>query len=191
MNASFTEKHTKLAVLSGLLVATFSLSAPAALYMFNYTDSGAIPQGGTTFSAEHTVSTSPDTVIQSVELVLTFNNGYDLNGNINGTLILDPSGSDTFVSFSPSATHSGTGSQEVYDTGLLSGFNTLNPNNTWALNLWDNNTSGIENGLVSWTLTIDAVPEPVNVALGVFGVLFAVIIVVRRRAEKLAVNRAL
>ncbi len=156
--------------LSVTLIAVFSICARAGLYTYNFSDSGAIPQGNTTFSAEQTVSGIP-TSISSVELVLTFNDSVDLtggSGGIQGTIILNPTGSDTYVSFSPVQTSSGTGSQVIYDTGLLSSFNNQNPNDTWALNLWDNNTSGIENGLVSWTLEVNAVPEPVNVALGVF-----------------------
>jgi hypothetical protein len=49
----------------------------------------------------------------------------------------------------------------------------LDPNDTWALVLWDKSTSGIENGLVSWTLDITAVPEPVTEALICFGALAA------------------
>lgn len=76
--------------------------------------------------------------------------------------------SHTYVSFSPVATSSGTGSQNIYDV-TFSGFNGSNPNNTWALNLWDNSTSGVENGSVSWSLNITAdVPEPIDVALGIF-----------------------
>lgn len=46
-----------------------------------------------------------------------------------------------------------------------------NPNDTWGLVLWDHSNSGIENGLVSWTLSINAVPEPVTLALIVFAAL--------------------
>jgi hypothetical protein len=53
------------------------------------------------------------------------------------------------------------------------GFNGLDPNDTWALVLWDKSTSGIENGLVSWSLDITAVPEPVTLALICFGALAA------------------
>ncbi len=106
----------------------------------------------------------------SVEFVLTLNDKVNLTGNssgIQGTLILNPSGSET-CGFSPVATSSGTGSQNIYDV-TFSGFDGSNPNNTWALNLWDNSTSGVENGSVSWSLNITAdVPEPIDVALGIF-----------------------
>jgi hypothetical protein len=161
----------RITAISSVLALVFSLSAQAALSTFPFSDSGPVPQGGTTLSFEHPISGIHE-VITSVELVLTFNNGYHLDGNINGTLILDPNGSATFASLTPTITMAGTGGQEIYDV-TLANFNTLNPNSIWALNLWDINNSGIENSLVSWTLDITAVPEPVNVALGLFAGLFA------------------
>jgi len=160
----------RIAAISSVLAVGFSLSAQAGLFTYNYSDSGPIPQGGTSLSFEHSITGIP-TVINNIELVLTFQNGYDLGGNINGALILNPNGSPTYASFTPTITRAGTGGQEIYDV-TFSGFNTLNPNNIWALNLWDNNTSGIQNSLVSWTLDITAVPEPLNVALALFAGLF-------------------
>ncbi len=171
MNAPTKQRAMRIAALSSLLAVVFTLSAQAGLFTYPYSDSGPIPQGGTSLSFEHTITGIPQ-IINSVELILTFNNGYDLGGNINGALILNPNGSPTFVSFTPTITRAGTGGQEIYDV-TFSGFNTFNPNGIWALNLWDINNSGIENGLVSWTLDITAVPEPVNVALGLFAGLFA------------------
>jgi hypothetical protein len=54
------------------------------------------------------------------------------------------------------------------------------------LNLWDTSTSGIENGLVGWTLDVTAVPEPVNVALAVFGGLLALLKLVSWRRRQAA-----
>ena len=54
----------------------------------------------------------------------------------------------------------------------LSTFDGYNPNGTWTLFFADQNT-GDQSTLVSWSLDIDAVPEPVAVALGIFGVVFA------------------
>jgi hypothetical protein len=181
INTSFKKKQMKLAVLSGLLAVAFSLSAPAALYgPFTSTSSGPIPQDGTTFSSTQTVSTLPAYVITSVELILTFNDSVSLTGSgssgIQGLLDLGTGSSSPSVSFSPSISRAGTGSQEIYDMTFSgaqpSGFNNLNPNDTWALVLYDLNNNGIENGLVSWTLNITAVPEPVNCALAVFGLMF-------------------
>jgi hypothetical protein len=179
MNSTTNNHGMRVIAILSVLAVMFSFSARAALYTYNYTDSGAIPQGGTTFSAEHTLNPSAGNPINGVTLVLTFNNSYDLNGKINGTLILDPSGSATFASFTPAGAGLtvGTGGQEIY-TVSFSSFNGQDPNNLWALNLWDNNTSGIENGLVSWTLNITSpqvVPEPITYALGLFGLAFVVI----------------
>jgi subtilisin-like proprotein convertase family protein len=58
-------------------------------------------------------------------------------------------------------------------TAYLSAFNGINPNGTWTLVFSDFVTSGSPSTLVGWSLDITAVPEPVNVALGIFGVLAA------------------
>jgi hypothetical protein len=168
----------------------FSLSAPAALYTFNYTDHGAIPQGGYTFSVEHAI-TGIAPSISSLELILTFNDSASLSGNssgIQGHLILGTGGSSPFVNFYPTVGTPGSGSQRIYDV-TFSGFNGLNPNNTWGLLLWDNSSSGINNGLVSWSLGVTAVPEPVPVALGVFAGVFLVVIVARSRPVRNRVQR--
>ena len=195
MNALFINNRMKLAVLSSLLAAMFSLSAHAALYTFNYTDSGAIPQSGTTFSAAHTPSGMPSS-ITSVEMILTFNDSASLSGNstgIQGHLLLGTSGDSPFVNFYPTATSS-SGAERSYDVSFSgspgTGFNGLNPNNTWSLMLWDNSHTGIENGLVGWSLDVTAaVPEPVNVALGIFAGVFLVVIVARSRPVRNRVQR--
>jgi len=52
----------------------------------------------------------------------------------------------------------------------FSGYNNLNPNGTWTLFFADMSAGGGTSQLLSWELDITAVPEPVNVALAVFGV---------------------
>lgn len=170
MNASFVKSRMGIAVLSSLLAATFSLSAHATLYPEGpFNNSGPIPLGATTtFSAEQTIS-GIATSISSIELVLTFNDSVDLTGNssgIQGSLNLGTGTGSPYISFYPTATSS-SGAEQIYDA-TFSNLNGDNPNNTWALVLWDNGGSGIENGLVSWSLDITAVPEPIHVALGIF-----------------------
>lgn len=162
-----------------------SLSAQAAVYNYNFSDSGAIPQGGTTFSAEETVSGIASS-ISSVELVLTFNDGASLapGSTILGSLNLGTGTGSPYVSLAPTISYAGTGGQEIYDA-TFTGLDGDNPNNTWALLLWDTSSTGIENGLVSWSLDITAVPEPVNVALAVFGGLLVVWTVARGRGFEL------
>lgn len=53
-------------------------------------------------------------------------------------------------------------------TALLSSFNGLGANGSWTLFLADV-SSGAQSTVVSWGLDLEVVPEPVNVALGVFG----------------------
>jgi subtilisin-like proprotein convertase family protein len=60
--------------------------------------------------------------------------------------------------------------------GSLSGFGGGNPNGTWTLYFADTIAGGGDATLKGWSLDITAVPEPVNVALGVFGGLAAVFV---------------
>jgi hypothetical protein len=187
------KKFTKVTFLSCLLAAVFSFSAQAALYTFNYSDTGAIPQGGTTLSFEHAITTGFDYSITSVQLVLTFNDKTSLTGNnlgIEGLLNLGTQSGAPFVDFFPTATSTSHGNR-IYDvtwTGASgtpgTGFTGLNPNDTWALVLFDHSNSGIENGLVSWTLNITAVPEPVTVALGIFAGICLLVLIARHKAVR-------
>ena len=66
----------------------------------------------------------------------------------------------------------------------FSAFNGVNPNGSWTLYFSDTIAGGGNATLNGWSLDITAVPEPVNVALGMFGGLFAVmglVNLVRRR----------
>ena len=59
------------------------------------------------------------------------------------------------------------------DGGSLASFNGVDPNGTWTLFFADQ-AGGNTSTLNGWSLDITAVPEPVNVALGIFGGLLAV-----------------
>jgi hypothetical protein len=94
------------------------------------------------------------------------------------------------VSFFPDVTRTSQGNR-IFDVTFSGasgtpglGFDGLNPNGTWGLVLWDHSTSGIENGLVSWTLSITAVPEPVTLALGWFAGVFIGVVVIRQISIK-------
>ena len=54
------------------------------------------------------------------------------------------------------------------DGGSLASFNGSNPNGTWTLFFADEST-GYTSTLSGWSLDITAVPEPINLALGIFG----------------------
>jgi hypothetical protein len=61
------------------------------------------------------------------------------------------------------------------DGGSLAAFNGSDPNGTWTIFFADMASGGGSgpSTLQGWTLDITAVPEPVNVAMGVFGVCLA------------------
>ena len=56
-------------------------------------------------------------------------------------------------------------------TQLLNGFNNQSPSGSWTLFVADAN-GGAQSTLSSWEMEITGVPEPVNVALGIFGGFF-------------------
>lgn len=85
------------------------------------------------------------------------------NGNIHN--VPSPSAAESYEPDSGSAS--------------LGNFNSLNPNGNWTIFFADMASGGGSgpSTLVSWSLGITAVPEPVNVALGVFGGILALVLV--------------
>lgn len=51
-----------------------------------------------------------------------------------------------------------------------SAYNGMDPNGVWTLYLENGVSGGDSSSLVSWNIAINAVPEPTNVAMGIFGV---------------------
>lgn len=81
----------------------------------------------------------------------------------------------TLADGGPAITASSDLSQGTYAAaGALSGFNGSMADGTWTLYFADTVSGGGTSTLNGWTLGITAVPEPANVALGVFGGLFAI-----------------
>ena len=72
--------------------------------------------------------------------------------------------------------------------GSLSYFNGLDPNGTWTLFFADRSVGG-QSKLDGWSLEVTTVPEPVNVALGVFAGVFLVVIAVRSRPVRNRIQR--
>jgi len=185
MKTSLKNQNMKTILVSSLMAGFLCLTAQAGLYPYTSTDAGAIPQGGATFSSEIIVSdiTLPNPYVTSVNLVLTFNStaslGYTAgNSTIQGLLNLGTSPSSPYVNFTP-VISSMSGGQATYNVTFATELDGYNPNATWGLVLWDTSNSGIQNGLAGWSLEVTAVPEPVNVALGVFGSLLVLIVGVR------------
>jgi hypothetical protein len=86
---------------------------------------------------------------------------------------------------------SGYSYQPDSGSSSLGNFNGANPNGTWTIFFADLASGGgsSPSTLVSWSLDITAVPEPVNVALGIFGGVFLVVIVARSRPVRNRVQR--
>jgi len=80
---------------------------------------------------------------------------------------------------SPAMPPSDPGDFDNNGTIGFSAYDGMNPNGTWTLFIADM-SGGDQLQLVSWSLQITAVPEPVNVALGVFGSVVLVVAVARR-----------
>lgn len=108
--------------------------------------------------------------------------GYD-NAGLNLTLS-DHATQVPTIHFYQDDSYSLNGSGQLTGTwrpdgGSLSSFNNLDPNGTWTLFFADLSGGGGQSSLQGWSLDIAAVPEPVNVALGIFAGMFLVVMVAR------------
>ena len=65
----------------------------------------------------------------------------------------------------------------------------INPDGNWTLFFADLSAGGGQSELVNWSLSINAVPEPVNVALGIFGGIVLIVIVARTRPVRIWAHR--
>jgi hypothetical protein len=98
---------------------------------------------------------------------------YGGNGGSQLTGTFAPDGRAIDPNSSPSAFDSaGTGQD-------LNQFLHTNPNGDWTITFADMVNGGGDSSLVSWSLNITAVPEPVTMALGIFGLGFGGVGLVR------------
>ncbi|HXP60425.1 MAG TPA: hypothetical protein VN829_08040 [Dongiaceae bacterium] len=93
------------------------------------------------------------------------------NGALTGTYAPDGRAVDPL---------SAPASFDAAGTAGLTTFDASNPNGTWTLFIADTVSGGPDFSVISWGMSIDAVPEPVNVALGIFGLWVVGGAVVRR-----------
>lgn len=167
-------------------------------YNSDFANGGVIPDGNVTgWSDTRTVSGISELSIADVNVVLNISGGY--NGDLYGYLVhssgfcvlLDRvgtgEGSEPQYTFGFSTSgfdnvrldddssfgniHSITDPADgtyVSDGGTLASFNNLDPNGSWTLFLADM-SGGEEGTMVSWSLEINAVPEPITWALLIFG----------------------
>jgi hypothetical protein len=183
-----------------IIAAFFSFAAHAGVYTTFTTSStdvagNLVPTGYTVanenyFALGSTQSVSGLPPIRNIELTLTFASSELLlagGSGIQGLLTLGLDPNSPFEAFNPVETSTDGKGDSIYDVNYSS-FNGLSPDNTWSLILWDNNST-LSNELISWSLTVE-VPEPADVALVVFGLMFTAILVTRwHRARKLAGSR--
>jgi len=102
------------------------------------------------------------------------------NGNIHNY--------QTGVGYAPLIGNGSAWQPDSGGTTFASTFNGLNPNGTWSLFISDLSGGG-QSTLVDWSLGITPVPEPVNVALGLFGVTFGGLAVIRFLLKQRSLHR--
>jgi subtilisin-like proprotein convertase family protein len=204
-NKCFMKRKTLTGLMTLLLVVA---SAQAALYTETFSPGTAIPDGnpvGVTFGGSVS-DVSAGWTVSGLTLNLNISGGY--NGDLyaylvapNGTLVMllnqpgvavngfGAGGAGMNITLQDGAVANGniqneTGGGVLSGTynaaGSLAGFNGSVADGTWILYFADLSSGGGTSTLNSWSLGITAVPEPVNVGLGMFGGLFVLVGIVRQ-----------
>lgn len=160
-----------------------SLPAWASLYSFGTLNSGSplgdIPDNNTIGLTETYTVSGLGASISDLTLTVVLQGG--LATDLSGYLRLGNTGSSSFFDLT-SVIQAGTlsaGSPTTFtfdfgNSGFQSAFNTQDPNQTWTLFFADT-VNGDQSTLNGWSLNITAVPEPVNVAMAVFGTIAVVV----------------
>ncbi len=158
---------------------------------------GTIPDGNPNGAAfVGTVSDAPDMTVSGLNVVLNISGGF--NGNLyayldapNGTQVVlmnrpgvsesnpfGATGAGMNITLQDSGAANGSIQNETSSgvltgsynaAGPLAGFNGSAADGTWTLFFADEVSGGGTSTLTGWSLEITAVPEPVNLALPVFG----------------------
>jgi subtilisin-like proprotein convertase family protein len=200
-------------LLGTLMVLLAAVSVRGALYTFSSgTSVGPIPDGnpvGVTFGG--TVSGIPSGfTVSGLTVDLNISGGY--NGDLyaylmapNGTVVVllnqpgvsadgwGASGAGMNIILQDATSDHGSIQNETSGSvlsgsynasGMLVNFNGSVADGPWTLYFTDLSNGGGTSRLDSWSLNIEAVPEPVNVALGIFGVLLGGLALARYHAAK-------
>jgi hypothetical protein len=109
----------------------------------------------------------------------TYYFGYGDAGFNNVTLA--DSGSVNIHNYGGNGVPTGTYAPDSGGLTFAGTFGGLNPNGTWTLFLADLSSGGGQSQLTGWSLDITAVPEPANVALGIFAGIVVLVIIARTR----------
>jgi hypothetical protein len=184
-------KTVKTTFIALTLLILISLSARAGVFFTfsgtpadNGAGPGVIPDNSTIGLAESQIVSGLNTSISSVLLSVTLQGGAatDLSGYLRlGNL----AGSPAFnLSSSAQSQDLSSGSAVTFNVDATSAFSAANPNNTWTL-FYADGVNGDQTTLNGWSLEITAVPEPINVALGIFGGAMGMIVLARSPPVKL------
>ena len=170
---------TKICILSLLLAASFP--AWANLYQSGNLPGTVIPDNNL-IGTGNTLTYTPSPVIDPGGNGIVYITALTLNFSLQGGASSDLSGYLRLGNGSSSPSYdltdlirgatlnAGSGTPYSIDfttSAFQSTFNGLNPNNTWTLFFADT-VNGDQTTVNGWSLDITAVPEPVNVALGLF-----------------------
>jgi hypothetical protein len=125
------------------------------------------------------LSHTDGTASQSVTLVNMLLGGAAANSGFNNVTLSPASGSDTAVA-STSSTSPIAGTCYGID---FNPFQHISPTGDWLLYVTDN-AAGDQGVLSGWSLSLDVVPEPVNVALWIFGGMMGILAFARSRRTR-------
>lgn len=116
----------------------------------------------------------------SSTLFSSLQGGAAANGGFTGVVLTAGTGNNISTAGSTTSTTPITG---TFSGVNFSSFQNVSPVGDWILYVTDNQ-SGDQGTLTSWSLSLTVVPEPVNVALGIFGGLAGLVAVIRMRRAK-------
>ncbi len=166
-----TIMKTKICLLGFLLA--FSVPVWASLYESGTLPGGTIPDDDYIGLTESVMVSGQDPSISGVTLTFTLQGGASTD--LSGYLRLGNTDSSPYYSLTSlvqgqtlSAGSPTSYSIDFTTPAFQSAFNGQNPNDTWTLFFADT-VSGDQTTLNGWSLNVSAVPEPVNVAQGLFG----------------------
>ena len=171
---------TKITILGILLTASFptwaSLYGYGTLTPGGGSAIGTIPDNNTIGLTESFTASETGTSISALTLTVVLQGGdsTDLSGYLRlGNTTGSPSYDLTSLIQGTPEVGATTYTVDFGTLAFQTAFNTQNPDDTWTLFFADT-VAGDTTTLNGWSLDLTAVPEPVNAALGLFGVLFAV-----------------
>jgi hypothetical protein len=118
----------------------------------------------------------------------TYSFGYD-DAGFNAVTLADGGANGNIHTYGGGLVPTGTYAPDSGGLTFAGTFGGLTPNGNWTLFLADLSSGGGQSTLVGWSLSITAVPEPVNVALAIFAAVFLVVMVAQARPLRDRIRR--